>query len=159
MINEKQYDLLISDVNSWNAWRQHNPDTKIDFRGAILRGANLSGANLRNANLRDANLSFAILINATLSDADLSGADLSHANLSGANLSGADLRSADLSNANLQSAILFTAILSNPYPPEWRIGMPRPVNLRRAILINTDLRGAKLNGAIFGDVDLSGAIR
>jgi tetratricopeptide (TPR) repeat protein len=79
----------------------------------------LSGTGLVMANLSGANLS----------GANLSGANLSQANLSQANLSGASLNGANLSGANLSGANL------------------NGTDLRRAYLINTNLKGAKLDTA------------
>ena len=114
-----------------------------NLSGADLNFANLSGANLNFANLIEAKLFRANLRRANLRRANLSGTDLNFANLSGAdlnfaNLSGADLSGADLSGANLSEAHLNYAKLSR-------------ANLSGTYLIDTDLIGAKVKGARFGN--------
>jgi hypothetical protein len=92
--------LLKQDVDSWNLWRQRNPDVKPDLSGADLHRADLAVANLAEADLRDANLVLANMEGANLTGANLSGANLVGARLLGvefarANVSGADLRTAE----------------------------------------------------------------
>jgi uncharacterized protein YjbI with pentapeptide repeats len=76
MADPQHLALLRQGTEVWNRWREENPGTEPDFRGADLRGADLNEAKLAGA--------------------DLSGADLSGADLRGADLSGADLRGIDL---------------------------------------------------------------
>ncbi|MFO8008169.1 MAG: pentapeptide repeat-containing protein [Candidatus Brocadiia bacterium] len=84
-------------IVEWNAWREHNPETRVlleaaDLRGAKLRRANLKGAKLHHANLKDARLLAAELEGANLWRANLREAGLQKANLEGADLAGADIR-------------------------------------------------------------------
>jgi uncharacterized protein YjbI with pentapeptide repeats len=72
MANEEHVAQLKKGAVSWNAWRQDNPDIRLDLREADLRSADLTGAYLVGANFRRADLS----------RADLSGADLTRANFS-----------------------------------------------------------------------------
>jgi hypothetical protein len=51
-------------VDAWNAWRDENPDIRLDLRSANLFKAELSGANLNCADLREANLTAANLVGA-----------------------------------------------------------------------------------------------
>ncbi|MEE1782186.1 TIR domain-containing protein [Streptomyces sp. SP17BM10] len=83
-----------------------------------LRGALLVGEDLSHRDLSGVDLSHADLTDARLVGTDLSGAVLRGARLVGARLSGANLSGADLSGADL----------------------------RRARLIRTDLRGARVAG-------------
>ena len=99
MANKDHLDLLSTDVDAWNTWRQANPKIKPD----------LSGADLSRAELALANLSGALLKEAHLVMADLRGADLRHADLTQANLVGARLLGVDLVQANLSGADLRTA--------------------------------------------------
>ena len=54
-MNKKHYDLILSGVPSWNAWRRENPAIKVvvDLREADLSEADLYKADLSGANLRD----------------------------------------------------------------------------------------------------------
>jgi mannose-6-phosphate isomerase-like protein (cupin superfamily) len=99
MANQAHLDLLRSDVDAWNEWRQANPGARPDLSEADLTAADLVMANLTNAELAGANLALA-----NLRGADLRGADLSAANLIGARLLGVDLVGANLSGADLSTA-------------------------------------------------------
>jgi Pentapeptide repeats (8 copies) len=90
------------------------------------------------------------LKNADLSGFDLRWANLGRANLEGAFLSKADLRHAKLRQANLAHAVLEEAVLNNA-DLSWATGL-REVDLNgiclhKAVLYQTDLRGANLEGA------------
>ena len=109
-----------------------------DLRGIALLNGNLRGANLSQASVCEANLCGADLSKTDLHGADLSGTYLCWADLHGANLREADLREADLSCANLDWAILYGAFLGR-------------ADLRGTSLDKTDVRGADLSWACFGD--------
>jgi uncharacterized protein YjbI with pentapeptide repeats len=127
MANQKQVEILLSDVDNWNNWRREilyntpiGESTEVidfseaNFNGAELRYANLREANLSNSHLWNVNLEEASLIRANLTGAELIGANLSSANFSEADLSGADLREAklwetDFSQANLNRTNLIFA--------------------------------------------------
>jgi len=155
MANPGHVDILKRSVESWNKWREENPELLPD-----LSGADLFEADLPRANLRRANLSHSVLQGAVLRDTDLTEANLENADLSGtwsANQkwagdpierlawpSGAELQNADLRRAVLRGADL------------------KGVDLIAANLSGADLRKAVLNGAllqetIFGDTDLGSA--
>jgi uncharacterized protein YjbI with pentapeptide repeats len=85
-------------------------------------------------NLTGVNLSKADLDNADLERSNLQGAIFFEADLSGANLKGADLHGADLRNADLRDADLYRANLSD-----------------------SDLLGARFNGALIDLVDFTNA--
>ena len=68
MANRKQLRRLKEGVEGWNAWRQENPDVRIDLRRANLKGRSL--------------------LNVDLSAADIRGTNFSKGNLTGANLKG-----------------------------------------------------------------------
>jgi uncharacterized protein YjbI with pentapeptide repeats len=118
--------------------------SEANFSGANLSGADLSGANLTLGTLSDANLT-----SASLNDAHLSGANLFKAHLSGAYLDKASLSRANLSEARLMKADLSKADLSG--------ADLSGANLRGANLSQATLRGANLSQAIIVDVDLRGA--
>lgn len=123
------------------AWREANPEQRLDLRGANLRGADLSRDYLRGANLHGADLRGTHLRGADLSGANLTGAYLIEANLVGADLSGAHLREANLRGANLRGANLSGAYLSGAY----LVGADLSgADLREANLIGANLRGADL---------------
>lgn len=149
MADEEQLAVLRQGRDAWNAWREQNPDIRVDLSGANLSGKSLSGADLFRADLTCANLFKADLIEADLTKAYLDGATLIGANLSGANLSGANLCKAHLSRANLDGAIFSMANLTE-------------ADLNRARLVETDFTGADLTGCrVYGisawDVKLEGA--
>ena len=103
MANEEHLALIKQGAEVWNAWREDNPTTLIDLRGADLSRAKLGRADLSRADL---------------GEADLKGANLLGTNFRGANLSGADLIMADLrrtrlSGANLGRAWLGETVFSN----------------------------------------------
>jgi len=95
--------------------------------GAKLTDVDLTGVDLSGADLRGAELARAKLTRANLARADLAGANLAGVNLAGANLAGVNLAGANLAGVNLAGA-----------------------NLQDISVYNTDFRGAKLAGAIFG---------
>jgi hypothetical protein len=121
-------------VRAWNAWRSRISYVDLDLTRADLRGRDLSSANLGNTNLNGANLSGVNLIDSNFMYSSLRDVDLSEANLSGADMYGADLTRATLARANLFDT-----------------------SLKGTILQGTDMTDAKIEGAIFGDNDLSTA--
>src|SRR6516164_9838368 len=143
MANDEHVALLKQGVDSWNKWRDGNPDIRPDLDEADLSGAGLSEAKLIFANLQEANLQ-----RANLSGAGLSQASLVRANLSGANLREANLREANLREANLRGANLSGAGLSGANLSGANL---RGANLEAATLVGTDLTGADFTGCrIYG---------
>ena len=150
-------------THSWNTWRNLNPTTRPNLRGADLTDSQMAGVDLKDVDLTGvtlirADLNLALLLNTDLSYANLNQANLSYcvtnqmtnfqstnlhlANLSSAklvmvDLSGADLKIANLSNANMNRSILQYA------------------NLSFSNLSGADLSQADCRNAIFSDVDLS----
>ena len=51
MADEEQLAVLRQGRDAWNAWREQNPDVRVDLRQAGLSGADLFGANLNEAKL------------------------------------------------------------------------------------------------------------
>jgi hypothetical protein len=139
MANEEQLAVLHQGKGAWNAWREQNPNVRVDLTGAILTEENLFGAILTGADLTGAILMGAHLMRAILSKANLSGADLSGAFLLGAKLTEADLSGARLRGARLLRAGLIRATLSG------------------AKLSLADLSGATLSGANLSGADLTRA--
>jgi hypothetical protein len=139
MANKEHLEILKQGVEVWNQWREENPETRPDLRGADLRQAYLSRIDLRGAHLRGAHLSGAVLSGADLREANLRKTDLCEANLCEANLSRAELNLAALNGACLDRAHLIKAHFSE-------------AKLRKAALSEAELSGADFSGA-----DLSGA--
>jgi hypothetical protein len=139
MANKEHLEILKQGVEVWNRWREENPGTRPDLRGADLHEAYLSRVDLRGAHLRGAHLNGAHLGGADLREANLRKTDLCEANLREANLSRAELNLAALNGAALNGAHLIKSHLVE-------------AKLRKAVLSEADLSGADLGGA-----DLSGA--
>ena len=55
MAKDEHVALLKKGVETWNAWRDQNPDIVPDLRRAELKGAILRGADLVSANLEGRN--------------------------------------------------------------------------------------------------------
>lgn len=151
MANEEHEALLKQGVESWNQWREENPELVPDLSQASLsranlNEANLSGVNLQNSDLRMANLSDADLQGADLSSADLRGANLRGVNLNLANLTGTDLNGAYLTLVNFIDANLTAVNLSE--------ANLRIANLSRANLSEANLRMANLSGANLSEANL-----
>jgi uncharacterized protein YjbI with pentapeptide repeats len=110
-------------VEAWNNWREMNPESIPDLRGANLAGVNLrtaelskvdlSAADLSRADLTQARLTAARLTKAGFNQAILLASELDHADLSGADLSETDLSNADLNGSDLQEALLLDTNFSN----------------------------------------------
>lgn len=114
MANEEHLKLIKQEVDTWNAWRESNPDTQPDLSQADLRGSKLQKFDLGSSNLKECKLQFSNLTGARLEDTNLTKAKLQEAclqsalmkncNLSGAGMLEANLQYADLENANLEGA-------------------------------------------------------
>lgn len=150
-----------ADADSWNRWRESNPDVKPRLWTANLERKNLAGWNLADADLRLTRLT----------EADLRGANLKNAMLRGASLRDADLRDADLHRADLGPAQMdqgdggiyyIDTTLSGAKLAGCRLAYAdlHEADLSYCQLVNVDLSYANLNGAIvYGsaawDMDLS----
>lgn len=140
MVSEQHITLLQQGFKVWNQWRQRNPQSIPDLKGADLRGLKLFKADLSGADI---------------SEADFSGASLYQANLSGANLDRANLSTAILQEADLSGASLIEANLQDKKFPQ--INLSR-ANLSRANLSRTKFyTSTKLNKTNFSLSNLSGA--
>jgi uncharacterized protein YjbI with pentapeptide repeats len=159
MANQEHLDILAKGVETWNAWRDGNPDFRPDLTGADLTSANLGGANLCGADLRGADLSLANLTGAMLSGADLSLAVLSRADLTRAGLERANLTDVNLRLANLTGATLLSANLDGTNLTRANLNNANLIkaNLNSANLIHADLDGANLHSANLSNAKLSDA--
>jgi len=81
MANQEACAMLRRGVETWNQWRQDNPDIEID-----LMGDRSTRMDLNKVNLSRAHLNFADLNRVQLSGAQLINSDLMRANLSRAQL-------------------------------------------------------------------------
>lgn len=72
-LNDKELlKLLKTDVQSFNDYRNHFPDQKIDFTRGNLEFIDLNGANLKGVNLQVRNsLKFANFVGANLENAEI----------------------------------------------------------------------------------------
>jgi hypothetical protein len=168
MANPEHLETLKQGWQTWNNWRDSNPDVVVCLQGANLKGAQLSGFNFSEVNLSGGDLARASLRNTNFSGANLAGvdlrqtelfhavlrrADLRDANLgwgifrdadfAGANLAGANLYAADLQSTNFRETILDNAYLCGAY-------------LGSADLSATTFVGAKFGLTHFGATNLTG---
>jgi hypothetical protein len=163
MADEEQLAVLWQGSDTWNAWRERNPEIAVDLSEANLEEANLEEANLTQANLWGTRLYDADLPEANLTQACLDRADLSLVGLARANLTGASLWRAHLFDTFLLEANLVGARLDEADLFEARLVKANLVgaSLFRAHLVDTDLTGADLTSAtlyetVFANIDLSG---
>jgi uncharacterized protein YjbI with pentapeptide repeats len=145
----EQLEIIEQGVETWNEWRETNPNVRPNLRGADLRGASLQLADLSRAYLRGTSLRGVDLRLANLSRTDLREADLSEARLYGVDLRGANLRLTNLREADLRGARLYEADLrgADLNGADLRGAHLRLTNLRETDLREADLRGANLRGA------------
>jgi uncharacterized protein YjbI with pentapeptide repeats len=136
-----------------------------DLTGTLLEKAKLAGASFRGAKVD----------NAVFTRADLTGADFHGASAKGANFGEADLTRAKLTGAiDLTEAIFLRAVLTEADLTGARLDSAQlsEVKCDRTILAgirgaslvvlkgdlrNVDLRGARIEKAVFHEVDLSGS--
>jgi uncharacterized protein YjbI with pentapeptide repeats len=104
MANAKHLQSIKKSVDSWNLWREQNPDIVPDLSKADLRGLNLQNVNLKNAQLKETKLNFSNLSGANLDSANMEKCKLQEANLQRANLQNAKLNGAGMLESNLQYA-------------------------------------------------------
>jgi uncharacterized protein YjbI with pentapeptide repeats len=116
MANQEQLSILKQGMDTWNKWRDTNPNAGIDLSDANLSmmefvHANFKSADLTRTNFRASNVSKTDFTNTNLwganfSRADLSGAILSHSDLDEANMSGAIVSGCNFARAALDATIL-----------------------------------------------------
>jgi hypothetical protein len=177
MANPEHFDSINQGVDTWNEWREENPDIKpdlsesnliipsldyadlcdVNFYGTDLTGVDLHGADLEGANLENANMLTAVLDEANLVGANFTNANLRHVDFIGTNLKFAnffmaDLKSTDFSRANLSSASFFNA---NLRASNLMWSKLHGANFNRAILIWSNFEEAIIQSTIFSETDLS----
>ncbi len=138
--------ILDQGVDSWNKWRENNPDIIPDLSSADLEGEVLKNINLRRANLKETNFIGADLENADFFKAELVKADLTETTLTNANLWAANLTDATLTGTNLREGKLMSADLSGAN----LVG----AKLLKGILTEANLSGANLSSAKVQSADL-----
>ncbi|MEM9102884.1 MAG: pentapeptide repeat-containing protein [Pseudomonadota bacterium] len=142
MADKELIGLIHRGVDSWNQWREANPNYPIDLTDAVLAGLNLVGINLNEADLTRADLTGANLENSTFIATRLTHAVLRNANLSRANLIAANLTGAKLQKVNVSGVNFLTAML-------------RGIDFSHTDLRGHDLRGQDLRDATLVGADLS----
>ena len=104
-MNEDHYNQLIdsekerNNFNSWNSWRQSNPDLEIDLEEAKLFALNLTGANLSNTNLTEA-----VFYKSKINSVNFSGSDLTHTEFYELNIKNSNFLNANLRGSNFSKA-------------------------------------------------------
>lgn len=152
MANSQHVELIKKGTDTWNEWRENNPDVIPDLAWANLIGLDLGGINLRKANLKlafcrttdfsNADFTEAVLYGTNFQDSDLRSAVMKDVNLEGANLINSVLEGADLEGANLKLAVLDGANCNN-------INLLNTKKLRPDQLLNVHtISDAKLETAI-----------
>ncbi|MBN1315797.1 MAG: pentapeptide repeat-containing protein [Anaerolineales bacterium] len=169
MANAQHVQLIHRGVDTWNLWRNENPEIRPDLSGANFNGLYLGGFNLSLTDLSCSNLTNAKFVpqfrrtvpitrikpsreEITIGTstqlrtlrANLDGANLNKAKLTSANLGGASLCWAHLVSADLRGAQLTTTDL-------------RWANCHRANFSGALLSQVKLEGANLVEVDFSNA--
>ncbi len=164
MAHPEHQKLLVTRRDTWNEWRNRNPEVYPDLSELDLRllrtsnarlvfgathdhtfddydfsGANLSRSYLRAHNIKGMKLRGAVLKECDLSGHDLSGMDLSGCDFTGANLSGCQLRNTNLSNANVSNTNLEFSVVAD------------------SILRNADLSNSNVYGISVWNSDLQDA--
>jgi uncharacterized protein YjbI with pentapeptide repeats len=184
MAEPEHLRILKMGMQHWNQWRDSNADIKPDLSHAQLDHADLSGLDLSHGNLNSAKMINVDLSGAELSHADLRGADLRRALLrKGLGMPFTEDLSGDPRGlmSNLVQEIGTDGIwrILNRGDSDSRVALPDPfvvqcmmpissrfynarfdgADLRRAIIVGSDLQGVSLSKATFGgtilDCDLS----
>ncbi len=163
MADESHLKALERGVLAWNAWRDENPEIRIDLRRVKLSGSNLTNINLEKALLTQADLHNTILVGANLSEAELTGANLSDANLQSADLQHANcnggLIGKQLFDLKVFGSILYRANLdeANLNYANLVYGDLREASLRMATITSGDLSHADLSKSKLGGANFAGA--
>jgi TIR domain/Pentapeptide repeats (8 copies) len=175
MANPEHVEIVMRGVRAVADWRAENEFGGLDLAGARFDKRSMEGINLAQANLTDAVFLNISLKGANLANTDCSGArfelcDLESTTLGGAKLAGADVLRCFALDANLACTVLSNACLRGTDLSGASLAKAdlRCTNFEQAWLFGTkfygsdfiqsQFHGAKMSGAIFGDVDLSGAV-
>ncbi|MEM7573445.1 MAG: pentapeptide repeat-containing protein [Bacteroidota bacterium] len=171
MANQHHLDILSEGRESWNQWRELEPDETPDLSVADLRDirrrfdyydfsyANLKGARMGGRSFRKTNFTGAVLRNANFEEAKLIEAifveaDLTYTRFNEAIIDKADFQGAILNNTRFQKASLGSANLSGT---DLRNTKFNETNLRRGILTNCNLSGLKLSEIELSYAQLEGS--
>jgi len=159
MADEEHVKELLKGVESWNAWREANPDVKPDLRGFSFSKVSVPGhliemdvkKRYETVHLNEINLAGVNLIDADLRDismfkANLQGSHFLYSNLEGTYLAFADLKHASINSTRLKKADLYNADLrkSNAIYADLREANLQAANLAGAFLDRANLQGAHL---------------
>jgi uncharacterized protein YjbI with pentapeptide repeats len=149
MPNQTHFEMVKQGVETWNKWREENPEIEpdlsdVDFSGLKLNNANLSDADLRRTNLKNTDFRGANLVRADLRASNINQTSFNLAKLREANFSESYLRKSDLIEADLARAYFIRTDLVKVDLCETYL---TKADFRWAYLIGTDLRQADLTQA------------
>jgi uncharacterized protein YjbI with pentapeptide repeats len=149
MPNQTHFEMVKQGVETWNKWREENPEIEpdlsdVDFSGLKLNNANLSDTDLRRTNLKNTDFRGANLVRADLRASNINQTSFNLAKLREANFSESYLRKSDLSEADLARAYFIRTDLVKVDLCETYL---TKADFRWAYLIGTDLRQADLTQA------------
>lgn len=149
MPNQTHFEMVKQGVETWNKWREENPEIEpdlsdVDFSGLKLNNANLSDTDLRRTNLKNTDFRGANLVRADLRASNINQTSFNLAKLREANFSESYLRKSDLSEADLARAYFIRTDLVKVDLCETFL---TKADFRWAYLIGTDLRQADLTQA------------
>ena len=149
MPNQTHFEMVKQGVETWNKWREENPEIEpdlsdVDFSGLKLNNANLSDTDLRRTNLKNTDFRGANLVRADLRASNINQTSFNLAKLREANFSESYLRKSDLSEADLARAYFIRTDLVKVDLCETFL---TKADFRWAYLIGTDLRKADLTQA------------
>jgi uncharacterized protein YjbI with pentapeptide repeats len=150
MTKAEQLQLLKQNTDSWNEWRENNPEVKIDFSKTNFRGMDLYGADFRKVNLSQADFS-----NANLRHAVFDSADLTHARIVEVCLNAASFHQAKLNNVRFLKADLSGTWLEEA---DFKYSTLDEVNFSFAKLDGADFSDTNIGWTTFGHNDLSTVI-
>ena len=160
MANPEHVERLVNGTKEeWNAWRDKNPNERVDVSRAAIGTTRKNRGHLTDKgfpDFRGFDFRRVDLTDAWFHESDLGGADLSDSKydkgiftrtkMRGANLAGSVMRDCDFTESDLASANL----RSTKFPGS----NLRDVILSDAILHNADFAGSDLTGAILSNCDL-----
>ena len=181
MANPKHVVKLMQGADTWNMWREANPDVQpdlsdfefldifdseafprkspsakpslmfADLSGSILSGANFSGVELIYADLSKSLLIKTLFYETVLYAANFSNTDCTEADFSKANLSEASIHNACFRGANLSECNLFRTFFKHADLSKTFLDK---TNFNRTKLVDVNFTGADFSNTVLANVDL-----
>ncbi|HEV7905879.1 MAG TPA: toll/interleukin-1 receptor domain-containing protein [Pyrinomonadaceae bacterium] len=147
MANEEHLRILKQGVDTWNKWRQSNPEINPDLSNTDLSKSALCNANLNSVDFTGANLS----------DVFFEQSLFGKANLSSSLVYNADFKKADLLRAKFHDAIIYLTDFTEARLAGVEFTRARlwEADFRNAIFEGTDFSYAEFSAIILGNNDLS----